>query len=89
MPSIPPTDGKHPSQPTEPDKSKSGVTPAPLATTTGGGDGMTAFMATFTPEQRKKFMNILVQNLVREIQKQSKKYIEELRKEREDIQKGS
>ncbi len=55
---------------------------------TGSGQGMTAFMATFTPEERKKFMNILVQSVSREIEKASKKYIEELKKEREDMEKG-
>ena len=87
MPSVPPAGGSNPSQPTEPENSDN--TPAPPAMSGGsGGGGMTAFMETFTPEQRRKFMNILVQNLVREIQKASKKAIEELRKEREEIENG-
>ncbi len=86
MPSVPPTDGKHPPQPAEPDKPKSEKAPAPLGT--GSGGGMMAFLETFTPEERKKFMNILVQSVAREIEKASKKYIEELRKEREDMEKG-
>lgn len=85
MPSVPPAGGSSPSQPIEPENSDN--TPAPPATS-GGGGGMTAFMETFTPEQRRKFMNILVQNLVREIQKASKKALEELRKEREEIENG-
>jgi hypothetical protein len=87
MPSVPPTGGKQPSEPAEPDKSKSEKTPAPLGAG-GGGGSMSAFLDTFTPEERKKFMNILVQNISRQIEKASKKYIEELRKEREDIEKG-
>ena len=87
MPSVPPAGGPNPSQPTEPENSDN--TPAPPAMSGGsGGGGMTAFMETFTPEQRRKFMNILVQNLVREIQKASKKAVEELRKEREEIENG-
>ena len=87
MPSVPPAGGPNPPQPTEPENSDN--TPAPPAMSGGsGGGGMTAFMETFTPEQRRKFMNILVQNLVREIQKASKKAVEELRKEREEIENG-
>ncbi|MBI5273133.1 MAG: hypothetical protein HY861_04040 [Chlamydiia bacterium] len=55
----------------------------------GSKETMTEFMKLFTPEQRKKFMNILIQNLTGEMQKASKKYIEELKKEREDIEKQS
>ena len=62
--------------------------PAPLVTG-GAGNSMTNFMKLFTPEQRKKFMNILVQNLVQAINKDSQKAVAELRKEREDIEKGS
>lgn len=84
MPNIPPTGGPvpPPSEPVPPSD------PAAPAAGAGGAQNMTEFMKLFTPEQRKKFMNILVQNLVGEISKASKKYIEELRKEREDIEKG-
>lgn len=85
MPSVPPIEGS----PKSPDPDKSGPkndTPAPPAMSGGGGGGMTDFMALFTPEQRKKFMNILVQNIAREIDKSTKKAIEELRKEREEMQ---
>jgi hypothetical protein len=87
MPSVPPTGGKPPHQPTEPDKSHEHKPPATSHHGSGGG-GMTAFLDKFTPEQRKKFMNVLVQNLAKQIDKASKKYIEELRKQREDLQKG-
>ena len=87
MPSVPPAGGSSPSQPTEPENSDN--TPAPPAMSGGSGGGMTAFMESFTPEQRRKFMNILVQNIVREIQKASKKALEELRRERDEIERGS
>jgi len=52
----------------------------------GGAMTMTEFLKLFTPEQRTKFMNILVQNLAREIQRESNKYIEMLKKQREQIE---
>ena len=91
MPSVPPTGGNPPSSHSmEPDKSssKSDNTPAPPATSGSGGDGMTAFMATFTPEQRKKLMDLFVQNFARQIQKDSQKVVEQLKKERQKIQGG-
>jgi len=49
---------------------------------------MTAFLDMFTPEEKKKFMNIMVQNLTRAMQKESKKIVEELKKERQKIEGG-
>lgn len=54
----------------------------------GGSGGMTEFMKLFTPEERDKFMNVLVQNCSREIEKSSKRYIEELRRQRQEINEG-
>jgi len=54
----------------------------------GGGGGMTEFMKQMSPEDRKKFMNILVQNLNDVMKKSSEKMVEELKKEREQIQSG-
>ena len=54
-----------------------------------GGGGMTEFMKLMTPEDRKKFMNILIQNLTGEMKKASDKIVQELKKEREDIEGGS
>ena len=50
---------------------------------------MTEFMAMFTPDQKKKFMDILVRNLVSAMRKESQKYIDELRRQREEIERGS
>jgi len=89
MPSVPPIGDKPPAPPPEPNKSAGSDTKsASPPVSGGGGGGMTAFLDLFSPEERKKFMDILVQNISREIQKASKKYIEELRKERRQIEGG-
>lgn len=49
---------------------------------------MTEFMKLFTPEQRKKFMNIMIQNFVGVMQKEGKKIEERLKKERANIESG-
>jgi hypothetical protein len=89
MPSDPPIGNKPPSPPPpEPNKPAPDTQPAPPPVSGGGGGGMSAFLDMFTPEEKKKFMNILVQNLTRAIQKESKKIVEELKKERQRIQGG-
>ena len=86
MASIPPANGSNPTQPAQPNE------PNPPPSASGGGSGamnMTEFMAMFTPDEKKKFMDILVRNLVSAMRKESQKYIDELRRQREEIERGS
>ncbi len=90
--SIPPSDGSSPPNPKSPlppaDKSnhakQTSSSPEPEPHYSGG--GMTDFMKLFTPEERKKFMNILIQNLTSAMQKEQKKAIEALKKQRQKIE---
>jgi len=82
---IPPPGSPPPSSQPPSNLNPSSPTPPPGGGG-GAGESMTDFMKLFTPEQRKKFMNILTQSLVQEINKASKKYIAELRKERAQIE---
>ena len=86
MVGIPPSGDSskiNPTGPTDPSSSP----PPPLHGS--GGGAMTSFMALFTPEERKQFMDILVKNISREMEEASKKYIEELERERDEIEHGS
>ncbi len=77
---IPPSGGARPT-----DSPHSSTPPAaPFHSGGGGTSSMTEFMKLFTPEQRKKFMNILVSNLSREITKCSERTEKLMRKQREE-----
>lgn len=85
MPSIPPSSGQNPN-PIHPQEPSSGKTPPPMEPSSQGGfSNMTEFMNLFTPEERKKFMNVLVQNISRDLERASKRYIEELKRQRQEM----
>lgn len=50
---------------------------------------MTDFMKLFTPEERKKFMNVLIQNLTQALKKEGDKAVQALKKQRQKIESGS
>ena len=88
MPTIPPSSGQNPNpiSPQEPIPTKA---PSSMeASSQGGFSNMTEFMNLFTPEERKKFMNILVQNISRDLERASKRYIEELKRQRQEMDRG-
>lgn len=94
MPSVPPTGGKDPSEharPTgqpQPPSGTSGDIPAPPATKGGGNSAWEEMMAVATPEQRKKIMNGMCQMINQQIAKDNKKALKEIKKQRENIEKG-
>ncbi|HLB52416.1 MAG TPA: hypothetical protein VJK48_01740 [Chlamydiales bacterium] len=81
----------HPTQPnkphglpSDPSKPKEQVKPFPPTAGGGGAANMSEFMKLFSPEERKKFMDILVKSFSHELERASKKYIEELRRQRQE-----
>lgn len=70
----PPSDSSNPSD----------TTPtAPLPASATGPQTMNDFLALFTPEERAQFMEILMKNLVTSMSHENKRYLEEMRRERE------
>lgn len=86
MTSIPPAEGSSPSTPSQ--SSNPSQSPSSFATS-GNQTPLDQFFESFSPEDHKKFMNILCQNIANQISRSSKKYIEELREERKKIEEGS
>lgn len=87
--STTPPNPDQPISPINPQKSSSEKTPPPLFPSSEGGfSNMTEFMKLFTPEERKKFMNILVQNISRDVERASKRYLEELKRQKREIESG-
>lgn len=82
----PPPDGTSPtpsSSPSSQPRSSGGGEPS-FST---GKQTLNDLLAEATPEQRKKFFDLLLQNIARQIEKDNKKMVEELRREREEIEK--
>lgn len=81
MPSVPPSSSSPPSPDgaTPPD-----TTPAaPLPPSGSAPETMSDFLALFTPEERAQFNEILMKNLAMAMSHANKRYLEEMRKERE------
>lgn len=85
MTSVPPSDDTSPAQPTQPSNSSSSDTPPPPLHK-GGGGSMTDFLNQFSAEDRKKFNDLMIQNLSKAIEKDMKKHSEMMRKQREEIE---
>lgn len=88
MTSIPPSDNTSPAQPNKPADPNSSTPPPPPAHARAGGGSMTDFLNSFSPEDSKKFHDLMVQNLSRAIQKDMKKHSEMMRKQKEEIEES-
>jgi len=71
MPSVTPPGGPKPPDTNPPSDDPNKKTP-PAHPTGGKGETMTEFMKQFTPDERKKFMKILNQNLANELSREKR-----------------
>jgi len=84
---VPPAGSQPPAPSNDPSKHPSEKPPA-VPGASGGRQTLDDLLAQCTPEQKKKFFNLLIQNITKQIEKDSKKMIEEIRKERRKIEGG-
>lgn len=85
---VPPAGSQPPAPSNDPSKTDQTKKPAQPQEGATGKQTMDDLLSQCTPEQKKKFFDILNQNIARQIEKDNKKMIEEIKKERENIQKG-